>query len=240
MRSDLHRSVRLLQAYAVGLTAAVVALGIIGWRRGTPGTQRFDEIDVQRINVVEPDGTIRLVLSDKARFPGLYLKRKEYSHPRGTAGLLFFNDEGTEDGGLAYRGSHGDSGTVADGEIMFDRYGQDQTIGLEYSDVPTRRLAALEVWDRPDTISIEDMITRSQAISKMPEGPERTRARDALRAATGSMRLFAGRNQDHASTVVLSDPQGRPRLRLVVDEAGDGRIEFLDASGRVTSTLRPK
>src|SRR5579862_7404616 len=210
MRSDLHRSVRLLQAYAVSLTAAVLALGVLGWVRGSPGTQRFDQIDVQRINIVEPDGTIRLVLSNKARFPGLYLKRKEYSHPRGTAGLLFFNDEGTEDGGLAYRGSHSDSGTVADGEIMFDRYGQDQTVGLEYSDVPNRRLAALEVWDRPDTISLEDMIARSQAIGRMPEGPDRTRALKQLRAATGSIRLFAGRNQDHSAAVVLSDPMGRP------------------------------
>jgi hypothetical protein len=30
---------------------------------------RFEELDVQRLNLVEPDGTLRMVISDKARFP---------------------------------------------------------------------------------------------------------------------------------------------------------------------------
>ena len=38
-----------------------------------------------------------MVLSDKAQFPGLIVKGKEYPHPdRKTAGMLFFNAEGTE------------------------------------------------------------------------------------------------------------------------------------------------
>ena len=59
----------------------------------------FDEITVQRINLVEPDGTLRMVLSDKARIPGLVIRGKEYPREdRQTAGMLFFNDEGTENG----------------------------------------------------------------------------------------------------------------------------------------------
>src|SRR3982750_3341477 len=38
---------------------------------------RFEEITVERINVVEPDGTLRLIISDKARAPGIYIKGKE-------------------------------------------------------------------------------------------------------------------------------------------------------------------
>ena len=30
----------------------------------------FDQIDVKRINVVEPDGTIAMVVSNRADFPG--------------------------------------------------------------------------------------------------------------------------------------------------------------------------
>jgi len=55
----------------------------------------FEEIDVKRINVVEPDGIVRLIISDKSHFPGLIVKEKEYPHDRRTAGLPFFNDEGT-------------------------------------------------------------------------------------------------------------------------------------------------
>jgi hypothetical protein len=238
MINDLSRSVRMLQGYAVLLTAAIVALGVVEWRRATAtAANRFTEIDAERVNIVEPDGTIRLVLSDKARFPGLILKRKEYPHPRGTAGLLFFNDEGTEDGGLAYTGAHTDSGTIADGELMFDQYDQDQTVGIEYSDERGQRVAGLHVWDRSDTLSIAAMIARLQTIRAMPEGPQRTRALQALHAASGATRLFAGKTADHSAVVALSDPQGRPRLRLSVDKTGNARIELLDSTGRVTTVV---
>src|SRR3546814_9145304 len=40
----------------------------------------FDEISVKRINIVEPDGKYRLVLSNSERFPGLFMEGKEYKH----------------------------------------------------------------------------------------------------------------------------------------------------------------
>jgi hypothetical protein len=239
MSGDLQRSVRVLQGYAAVLSVGILVLAAAVIRSASR-TQMFTEIDAERINIVEPDGTIRLVLSDKARFPGLILKRQESPHPRGTAGLLFFNDEGTEDGGLAYRGSRGDSGKIAEGELMFDQYDQDQTVGIEYSDEQGRRVAGLHVWDRPDTLPIEQVIARLQVIRRMPEGRERTQALKDLRAAGGATRLFAGKLPDRSATVALSDPQGRPRLRLVVDTTGTGRIEFLDSTGRVTSTVRSR
>ena len=60
----------------------------------------FDQLTVHRINVVEPDGTPRLVISDKAEFPGGFYMGKEFTRAeRQEAGMLFNNDEGTENGG---------------------------------------------------------------------------------------------------------------------------------------------
>src|ERR1700748_2738418 len=57
----------------------------------------FDQITVHRINIVEPDGTPRLIISDKAKFPGGFYKGKEFTRKeRQAAGMLFNNDEGTE------------------------------------------------------------------------------------------------------------------------------------------------
>ncbi len=63
------------------------------------GNATFTSIDVERINLREPDGTLRMVLSNRAAFPGLIHKGKERPHPGRThaAGLLFFNDQGTAD-----------------------------------------------------------------------------------------------------------------------------------------------
>jgi hypothetical protein len=41
----------------------------------------FDEINVQRINVIEPDVTPRLVISNKAKFPGSFFNGKETRRP---------------------------------------------------------------------------------------------------------------------------------------------------------------
>ena len=230
----LRREVRALRAYAVvsGVVLGVLSLAAFQARRAP----HFDEIDVGRINVVEKDGTPRLILSNKAQYPGLIIRGKEYPHPRGQAGILFFNDEGTENGGVGTSVAHDANGYHADGGLMFDQYMQDQTVGLVYTDDNGRRAAGLRVWDRPD-IPIDSVIRRVQAIRAMPDGPEKTRAMEALRDAAGKTRVVVGKMRDSSAAVVLADAQGRPRLRLVVAPGGASRIEFLDEHGKVTRAL---
>ena len=70
-----------------------------------PQKARFDEIDVGRINVLEKDGTVRLVISNRQQSPGPMYKGKAFGYPGGgRPGLIFFNDEGSEDGGITWEG----------------------------------------------------------------------------------------------------------------------------------------
>ena len=230
-----RRDVRFLKAYAVGSTLAFAVLAVSAFRQA-PEPTKFEEISVERINVIEKDGTPRLILSNKARFPGLIIKGKEHPHPRNQAGMLFFSDEGTENGGLGTSVSRDANGYRASGQIMFDQYNQDQAVGLSYQDANGRRTAALMVWDRSN-MPIDEFYPLVQRVRAMPEGPEKTAQLDSLRKIAGAMRLVAGRTSDSASTVVLSDAEGKPRLRLVVEAQGTARIEFLDAAGKVVKTL---
>ena len=50
-------------------------------------------------------------------------------------------------------------------------------------------------------------------------------------------RVYVGRNVSRAAVVNLSDPSGRPRLRLMVDSLGTPSLEFLDEGGKVTARL---
>ncbi len=238
MPSDLQQDVRILRRYVIVMTLVVLGLGVSAYRSREP-VRRFREIDVERLNVIEPDGTLRLVLSDRTRYPGVIVKGNEHPSSRGQpqAGLLFFNDEGTEDGGIAYAATRRKGGYQAMGEIMFDQYGQNQTVGLSYEEVNGRRTAGLHVWDRPDSVPIARLVDSFEVISHMPEGPEQTRALQAYRRATGTTRVFAGKTADRVATVALSDVYGRPRLRLLVDSTGAARIEFLDSTGRVTTSV---
>src|SRR3989441_12910477 len=103
MQRRLRRELRLLQAYAIlSLLALVFIAGAAFMRAGAP--EKFDEITVQRLNVVDANGTLRLVLAGKDRMHPGVIDGKTIDRRRPVAGLIFFNDEGDEVGGLAVRG----------------------------------------------------------------------------------------------------------------------------------------
>jgi hypothetical protein len=104
---------RLLVVYSTVVTTLIAAFTLAG--SAAARVQHFDEIDVHRINVREPDGTLRMVISNHARLPGVIVGGKE--HPpvdRPYAGMLFYNDEGTENGGLVFGGHRNANGEVVD------------------------------------------------------------------------------------------------------------------------------
>lgn len=106
---------RLLLIYAVVLTCVVTVMLLAG--AAAPKTSDFDEITVHRINVVEPDGTLRMVISNHARLPGIIVRGKEQPFDRPQAGMIFYNDEGSENGGLIFGGHRNPKGEVVDSGV---------------------------------------------------------------------------------------------------------------------------
>jgi hypothetical protein len=49
--------------------------------------------------------------------------------------------------------------------------------------------------------------------------------------------VFVGKTREKAAALTLSDPQGRPRLQLMVDAQGAAKLEFLDDKGNVVQRL---
>ena len=236
---------KLLVLYSGVLTIAAAASmtsGAIAGQGTTAQATKFGEIDVERINIREPDGTLRMVISNTARTPGIYVRGVERPHPSGrrSAGMLFFNDEGTENGGLSFGGRRGPNGQVSGGgHISFDQYEQDQVIQLTQNEQNGRRWAAMVVRDVPDAPLDFDL---AQRITAMPEGPERTAALQRVQAegTFGRQRLYVGKTRDRESAVVLSDAMGRPRIRMRVTPDGNSAIDFLNESGAVIRSLTPQ
>ena len=191
-------------------------------------------IDVQRINVREPDGTLRLVISNAARAPGIIVKGHEQPHPsRQSAGFLFFNEEGTENGGLIYGGSRTPDGVPhSSGSLTFDRYEQDQVVQIAGSEDGGVRSAGLIVNDQPDSPFDFAEIERARHL-------QGTAQREAFVKAHvgGVQRAFIGRAEDKSAEIVLRDQTGAKRLVLRVGDDGNAAISFYDATGRVTRTI---
>lgn len=226
-----------MRAYVVASSLVLVILSTAAFRQSSK-PQNLGEITVERINVVDANGTLRMVISNKDRqHPGV-LDGVTIDRPRPVAGMLFFNDEGDEVGGLTYTGQVKDGVRRANSGLNLDQLKQDQTIGIGYDESNGAPTAALRVWDRSDQ-PLSDLIKRLNAARLIEDPAQRETAIAAARASQspGRERVFVGKKGDRSATVALSDRDGKPRLRLTVDATGDARIEFLDAKGQVTQRL---
>lgn len=238
--TNLLSSPRFLAVYS-GLLTVAFAVIVLGGFTQSHQKQTFDEIDVHRINIVEPDGTLRLVISNKAAFPGVIIKGKETPHPnRKTAGMLFFNDEGTENGGLIFGGSKEKDGKVTSyGHLSFDQYEQDQVFSIDAEQENGDRTSQVRMIDEPD-YSIQEQIAAVTRIAKLPK-EQQAAAMKQYRASTphSETRVALGRADDRSVSLRLKDVQGRDRIVIQVRPDGSPLLQFLDEHGRVTAQLPP-
>lgn len=242
MDDQIRREVRLLKGYAVFSTLLLGVLFLAAFGSGAQKV-KFVEIDVERINIVEPDGKLRMVLSNRPRSTGPIYKGEPFGYPGGgRPGIIFFNDEETENGGLTFTGSEGPDGRYrASSGFSFDQFNQDQVLYLQYNDDNGTRRVGLTVADRAH-VDIFDLIQQRDSINELPDSAARAEALRALMAPRdgeplAAQRVYVGRDAARSAVVNLSDPAGRPRLRLRVDSTGAPSLEFLNDSGRVTSRL---
>jgi hypothetical protein len=230
---------KVLRLYAVAATALLGVFTLGAFRQSQH--PKFDAIDVQRINVVEPDGKLRLVISNKAKSPGPIAYGKPFGYPGGTRpGLIFFNDEETEDGGLIFGGKTENGKYSAMGHLSFDQYNQDQVLYLQYIDENGTRRTGITVADRAN-VPIMDLVAAMDTIRAMPDGPAKQAAIASLQPKDGTPmfaeRVYVGRNTEKTALLRLSDRDGKPRILLQVDSTGAPSLEFLDAAGKVVSRL---
>ena len=235
-------SPRFLAIYSGVLTIVFAATILTGFAQSERKAS-FEQLDVQRINIVGPDGQNQMVISNRQLVPEAILDGKTFESQgrHNGAGIIFYNSEGDEDGGLAFSSVKTTNGYSADGDLMFDQHKQDQTVGIEYVDENGQRRAGLHVWDRGN-IDLAQMVEHFNAVKNMPAGPEKDAAMKQLQEQQkngdfGATRLFAGKTPDKNATVSLYDAKGNPRLRLSVSAAGEAKIDFLDENGKVTYSL---
>ncbi len=199
---------RLLLIYAVVLSCVVSILLFSGAL--APKVGSFDEITVHRINVVEPDGTLRMVISNHARLPGIIVHGKEQPFDRPQAGMLFYNDEGSENGGLIFGGHRNPKGEVVDsgGSLSFDKYDANQIVQVAGVDDHEDQFAG---------VSVSDSVPGGQ----------------------NHRRIWVGRGDDGAAVVALMDDKGRKRISMEVAMDGAARLSFLDGEGKVVNQIAP-
>jgi hypothetical protein len=186
---------------ALFVLTAVIAVAAF---RAEDDRRRFTELDVERINVVEPDGQPVLTMANTARLPDPLIDGKIVSTNRTGPGMVFFNGKGWEVGALIYGAGETPNGPMAGAHLAFDQYRNDQVVYLSYQDNGKAKSAGLYVVDR------------DRAPEKRPS----------------AQRVFVGSTNETAM-VRLKDRAGRDRITLSVDHDGVARLEFRDEKGTV-------
>ncbi|MBX3381376.1 MAG: hypothetical protein KF805_14875 [Phycisphaeraceae bacterium] len=227
--------------------ATLSTLAIFGLCAGPPRAE-FEEINVQRINVVSPEGRTVLAISNKERIAPPVLDGKTYSVETSSgrenmAGMIFFNQEGDEMGGLLFNSFKMPSGRSAGiGHLSFDRYKDNQVIALRHIENAKSVQSGLTIYDRPGKGQFKSNLDLVEEHRSADPGrkQEIERALSDMRekGELGSERLFLG-SKDETAQLVLKDSKGRVRIRLWVDERGESKLEFLNEVGATVAVFPP-
>ena len=192
---------RVLVTYSLLASVALVIVFLEGATRSH--VQTFEEIRVHRIDVIEPDGTLRMVISNRDGLPGVIVKGKEQpKSDRPQAGMLFYNDEGSENGGLIFGGHRDSQGRIVDsgGSLSFDKYGASQIVQLAGVDDATDKFAGLAVNDPERRIWVGRTDNGTATIT--------------LRDGSGRKRIEMSAPASGAPTLDFFDEQGQVVQRL--------------------------
>jgi hypothetical protein len=164
----------------------------------------YGTLTVQRINVVDPDGKMRLIIA--ARLPGGVEHGKIY--PRSitdAAGVLLLDVNGNEMGGVA--SARLDKNDVAS-----------FTVDCTYQLTDCIRLWKEESTDGKRLRTSFDIFDRRPYTGR-------------FESSQGVQRVTLA-NDDQNAQLVISDPQGRARIRIAVDRTGKPSIVMLSPDGK--------
>ena len=232
---NLIRQVKVLRIYVIVLTVLVLAC-LIALIAGVRGSHDFTELTARRINIVEPDGRLALVISDHAnQHPGA-INGKDLPARDRPAGMIFFNEEGDECGGLVYDGTKKEASFT----WSVDQYKNDQIMQLQYEQDSGLRLSrsyGFKLWDRSDRFTLQQEFDYFNSLPKndtaaVAAGVDSLRKKGDL----GVERLFLGRTKDGETGLFLRDDKGVPRLRICIGKENEPLIQTLDDRGGVIAS----
>jgi len=200
----------------------------------------FDEVNVKRMNIVDEDGTIRMALSNKERFPPPFVIDGKPVGREGLpmAGITFYNDEGFECGALHFGSDKNEKdGPSQQVGLSFDPYYQNDAIDLGITEKDGKRDLTLDMYDQPN-FPITDIAEILMNYESASDEKKRKYIKELEeREAFPRKRISINKGFDGAAEIKLFDSKGNPRIRMAVDSNDIPRLEFLDQQGKVIDSF---
>lgn len=196
----------LLGVLAAGVWSLVLTLNTPRALADAEEPVSFKTLQAERIDIVDPDGTLRLAIGNRAHPPAAQYRGKVYERSIDDfVGMVFYEADGDETGGMGVARLRDN----AQRAFIFD-YTHQITDGVG---MINRESEDGERWEAGFFIS-----------------DRRPYEEGELTSSQGVERIWL-RNDNKDASLVISDPEGRPRIRIGVDENGEPKIQMMDESG---------
>ena len=202
-----------------------------------------DVLTTERLEIVEPDGSLSMVLANSQRpavatIDGQVLMEGQEEERRGTPTIAFFDGHGDEVGGMMFGVRERPDGYLAVRQLSLDAHNQDQAVVLMHYQTPQGSSSGLRISDRPNLSMLDALAqlglspgaSREQmqaAVGALPEDGRAARMRELF----GTNRAFLGSTPGGEANLTLRDGAGRPRVVIEAPREGEPSIRVLDEGG---------
>lgn len=246
----MNRELVFLRAFAIATVTGMFFITASGFKNN--GHQKFKEIDVERINVVEKDGTVKMIITNVDRFPNGSEKingKPTNEDRKKRSGMLFFNEDGIECGGFIYDGQKSENGHSSGLSLTYDQYDGDQVMQLltqDYQKGQKRFVSStLAFNDRPtkeSQLKTTEIMKELETLRKRdPKAmQEKYKAYEAQQLIGGVPRIMLGKSRDQSNGLFLFDDKGMPRAMFYVDKNNEAKLDFFDEKGNTTASFPEK
>jgi len=246
----MNKELVFLRTFAVAAVIGMIFITTSAFKKS--GNQRFSEIDVERINIVEKDGTVKMIITNVARFPSGNDKindRSTNAERKKRSGMLFFNEDGIECGGFIYDGQKTENGHSSGLSLTYDQYDGDQVMQLLTQDMGQgdQRFVSstLAFNDRPSKESqaktmeiMKELETLRKSDPKAMQ--EKYKVYEAQGLVGGVPRVMLGKSRSQNNGLFLFDDKGMPRAMFYVDKENNAKLDFFDEKGNTIASFPEK
>ena len=240
METKLLSRIRFLQICVMGLFLSNALLVVNCFFPLLP-QQDFKVLNAERINIREKSGILKAALSNSDGF------NEGWRSKHGGvifSGLMFYNEEGEETGGLVYSGKANPDGQDGDVSLTFDQYHQDQNVFLHHEEHKDAHGLSIDdgltIIARPDWKGEKEEYTIYNEMDKLPpEQREALKLKSLQAGKISTRRAFFGVRRgtkelepyDDAG-LFLKNKWGRDAIKLYVDNDNKPHFEIYDPLGK--------
>jgi hypothetical protein len=245
----MKRELVFLRAFAVATVVGMIFISSLAFKKNE--NQKFSEIDVERINIVERDGTVKMIITNVERFPNgtdIINDRPTNEKRKKRSGMLFYNEDGIESGGFIYDGLKKENGHSSGLSLTFDQYDGDQVMQLltqDYQQGDNRFVSSsLAFNDRPSKESQLKTFEIMKELEELSNDPKAMQLKEKQYEEQGLIggvpRVLIGKTRSQNNGLFLFDDEGRPKAMFYVDKENNAKLDFYDEQGNTIASFPEK